>query len=210
MFGKNLLSRCFAGAVLLAAADLAGIIAVEATLTSPAEAQFRDDRFPFLSRQRPGSGGGGFFGGLFGGGDRSNEGPSEQAAPVDNSRAPPPRKADPKAEPVTPTTSVVVLGDGMADWLAYGLEDAFSDSPEIAVVRKNKVHSGLVRYDQKGDLDWWRVARDMLTQEKPNFVVMMLGVSDRQGIRERDLAKDAEKKKGKEADKPASEQGAQK
>jgi hypothetical protein len=79
------------------------------------------------------------------------------------------------------------------DWLAYGLEDAFSDSPEIAVVRKNKVHSGLVRYDQKGDLDWWRVARDMLTQEKPNFVVMMLGVSDCQGIRERDLAKDAEK-----------------
>ena len=66
-----------------------------------------------------------------------------------------------------------------------------------------------MRYDQKGDLDWWRVARDMLTQEKPNFVVMMLGVSDRQGIRERDLAKDAEKKKGKEADKPASEQGAQ-
>jgi len=210
MIGKNLLSRCFAGAILLAAADLAGIIAVEVTLTSPAAAQFRDDRFPFLSRQRPRSGGGGgFFGGLFGGGDRSNEGPSEQAAPVDNSRAPPPRKADPKAEPVTPTTSVVVLGDGMADWLAYGLEDAFSDSPEIAVVRKNKVHSGLVRYDQKGDLDWWHVARDMLTQEKTNFVVMMLGVSDRQGIRERDLAKDAEKKKGKEADKSASEQGAQ-
>jgi hypothetical protein len=210
MIGKNLLSRCFAGAVLLAAADLAGIIAVEVTLISPAEAQFRDDRFPFLSRQRPRSGGGGgFFGGLFGGGDRFNEGPSEQPAPVDNSRAPPPRKADPKAEPVTPTTSVVVLGDGMADWLAYGLEDAFSDSPEIAVVRKNKVHSGLVRYDQKGDLDWWHVARDMLTQEKTNFIVMMLGVSDRQGIRERDLAKDAEKKKSKEADKPASEQGAQ-
>lgn len=49
MIGKNLLSRCFAGAILLAAADLAGIIAVEVTLTSPAAAQFRDDRFPFLS-----------------------------------------------------------------------------------------------------------------------------------------------------------------
>src|SRR5262249_58787447 len=32
---------------------------------------------------------------------------------------------------------------------------------------------------------------------------MMLGVSDRQNIRERDLAKDADKKKGKEADKAA-------
>jgi hypothetical protein len=209
MIGKNLLSRCFAGAVLLAAVDFASIIAIEVTLTSPAQAQFRDDRFPFLSRQRPRSGGG-FFGGLFGGGDRSSEGPSEtQQAPVDNARAPPPRKVDPKAEPVTPTTSVVVLGDGMADWLAYGLEDAFSDSPEIAIVRKNKVHSGLVRYDQKGDLDWWRVARDMLAQEKTSFVVMMLGVSDRQALRERDLAKDTDKKKGKEADKPASEQSAQ-
>src|SRR5262245_11960549 len=208
MIGNNLLARCAVGAVLLAAVDCAGIIAIEVSLTSPAQAQFRDDRFPFLSRQRPRSGGGGFFGGFFGGGERSYEGPVEQA-PVDNSRAPPPRKADPKAEPVTPTTSVVVLGDGMADWLAYGLEDAFSDSPEIAIIRKNKVHSGLVRYDQKGDLDWWHVARDSLNQEKANFVVMVLGVSDRQNIRERDLAKDADKKKGKEADKTASQQDTQ-
>ena len=118
--------------------------------------------------------------------------------PVDNSRAPAPRKADPKAELVTPTTSVVVLGDAMADWLGYGLEDAFSDSPEIAVVRKNKLHSGLVRYEAKGDLDWWRVARDILTQEKANYVVMMMGVSDRQSIRERDPVKEADKKKGKD------------
>ena len=96
------------------------------------------------------------------------------------------------------------MGDAMADWLAYGLEDAFADSPEIAVVRKNKIHSGLLRYEAKGDLDWWHVARDILTQEKANFVVMMLGVSDRQNIRERDLAKEADKKKEKDkASKPA-------
>ena len=138
--------------------------------------------------------------------DRSYENP-EQQAPVDNSRAPPPRKPDLKAEPVTPTTSVVVLGDGMADWLAYGLEDAFSDSPEIAIIRKNKVHSGLLRYEPKGDLDWWHVARDTLSQEKANYVVMMLGVSDRQNIRERDLASEADKrKKGKDqADKPGAD-----
>ena len=80
------------------------------------------------------------------------------------------------------------MGDGMADWLAYGLEDAFSDTPEIGIVRKNKIHSGLLRYDAKSDLDWWHVARDILAQEKPNYVIMMLGVSDRQNIRERDLA----------------------
>jgi uncharacterized protein len=210
MIGKYRLSRWLVGAALLAAVDCAGIVAVEVALTSPAQAQFRDDRFPFFSRQRSRSGGG-FFGGFFGGSDRSYESPYEQPqAPVDNSRAPPPRKPDPKAEPVTPTTSVVVLGDGMADWLAYGLEDAFSDSPEIAIVRKNKVHSGLLRYEQKGDLDWWHVARDTLAQEKANYVVMMLGVSDRQGIRERDLAKEADKKKGKDqADKPGAEKDAQ-
>ena len=120
-------------------------------------------------------------------------------APVDSSRAPSPRKADKNAEPVT--TSIIVMGDGMADWLAYGLEDAFSDSPEIGIMRKNKAHSGLLRYDVKGDLDWWHVARDNLVPEKPNYVIMMLGVSDRQNMREKDLAKEADKKK--EADKAA-------
>ncbi|HEY6754376.1 MAG TPA: DUF459 domain-containing protein [Pseudolabrys sp.] len=207
MTDKYRLLRWLAGAVLLAVVDCAGFIAVEVAVMSPAQAQFRDDRFPFLGGQR--SRGGGFFGGLFGGFDRSYETEQPQA-PVDNSRAPPPRKPDPKAEPVTTTTSIVVLGDAMADWLAYGMEDAFSDSPEIAIIRKSKLHSGLLRYEQKGDLDWWRVARDLLTQEKANYVVMMLGVGDRQGIRERDLAKDADKKKGKEqADKPAAEKEAQ-
>ena len=211
MIGKYKVSRCLVGAALLAAVDFAGAIAVDFALTSPAQAQFfGNDRIPFFGRQqRPRSGGGGgFFGGFFGG-DRY-ENPEQPQAPVDNSRAPPPRKADPKADPVTTTTSVVVLGDAMADWLGYGLEDALSDSPEIAVVRKNKLHSGLVRYEAKSDLDWWRVARDILAQEKANYVVMMMGVSDRQSIRERDLAKDAEKKKGKEqADKPAAEKEAQ-
>ena len=86
------------------------------------------------------------------------------------------------------------MGDGMADWLAYGLEDAFADAPEIAILRKNKAYSGLLRYESKSDLDWWHVARDILAQEKPNYVVMMLGVTDRQNIREQDLAKEAEKK----------------
>src|SRR5215471_5823511 len=211
MVGGKRLSRLLVGAAALAMADCAALIAIEATLTSPAQAQFRDDRFQFM---RPRSGG--FFGGFFGGGGGGGGGGQpydnswEQQAPVDNSRAPPPRKPDPKAEQVAPTTSIVVLGDGMADWLAYGLEDAFSDAPEIAVVRKNKVHSGLLRYEAKGDLDWWHVARDTLAQEKANYVVMMLGVGDRQNIRERDLAKDADKKKDKnQADKNSPDKDAQ-
>jgi len=208
MIVKHRLSRWLVTAALLAVVDCAGLFTIEVVLTSPVQAQFfRDDRFPFLSRQRPQRPGA--FGGFFGGGSRTYDDSYEQQAPVDNSRAPLPHKPDSKTEPVTPTTSIVVLGDGMADWLAYGLEDAFSDSPEIGIVRKNKAHSGLLRYDQKGDLDWWHVARDTVAQEKANFVVMMLGVGDRQNIRERDLAKEADKKKEKDpADKAANDKDA--
>src|SRR5262249_2745074 len=109
--------------------------------------------------------------------------------PAESSRAPSPRQTE---STVAPTTSIVVMGDDMADWLAYGLEDVFSDSPEISIVRKNKLYSGLLRYDAKGDLDWWHVARDTLGQEKADYVVMMVGVNDRQDIREKDLVKEAE------------------
>ena len=211
MIGKNRILRWLIGVVILTAVDCAGLTAIELALTAPAQAQFRDDRFPFLSRQRPQRPGGGLFGGFFGGSQRTYDNEFEQQqAPVDNSRAPPPRKVESKGEQVAPTTSIVVLGDGMADWLAYGLEDAFSDSPEVAIVRKNKLHSGLLRYEQKGDLDWWHVARDTLTQEKANYVIMMLGVSDRQSIRERDLAKEADKKKDKDAAaKPGTDKDSQ-
>ena len=169
MTGKNRFSRWLVGAALLAAVDVAGLAALELAISSPAQAQlFGDDRFPFLSRQRPQRpSGGGFFGGdFFGGGQRQFDNPTEQQAPVDNSRAPPPKKAEAKPDAVAPTTSIVVMGDAMADWLAYGLEDAFADSPEIAVVRKNKIHSGLLRYEAKGDLDWWHVARDILLRRR--------------------------------------------
>ena len=115
-----------------------------------------------------------------------------QQQPSESSRAPPPKKAEAKDEQTGPTTSIVVMGDDMADWLAYGLEDVFSDTPEIGVVRKNKLNSGLLRYDAKRDLDWWHVARDTLAKEKADYVVMMLGIGDRQEIREKDLAKEAD------------------
>jgi hypothetical protein len=210
MFGKIRLSHWLIGAVILAMAECASVAAIEIALTLPAQAQRADDRYPFLSRQRQQ---GGFFGGFFGGGGGFNsrfnpgENPPQQPQPQyqsESSHAPSPRKPDANAP--APTTSIVVMGDSMADWLAYGLEDAFSDSPEIGIVRKNKIHSGLLRYEAKGDLDWWHVARDILTKEKPNYVIMMLGVSDRQNIRERDLAKEADKNAKDEQDKKSASQ----
>src|SRR3954462_3953317 len=126
--------------ILTAAAGLAGLVALTGAI-GPASAQ-RFYRGP------------GFFEQLFG--PRGGYGPVERNVPsqqTDSSRAPAPKKPD-----TTPTLSVMVMGDSMADWLGYGLEEAFSESPEIAVLRKAKAHSGLIRYEARSDLDWWHVA----------------------------------------------------
>jgi uncharacterized protein len=182
-------AHCFVAAAVL-------VIAQSASVT--VQAQFFWDQQSQSKRTRPQTGG--FFGNFFGrDNSRSNDDeyspPQEREQrqhaqqPNESSRAPLPHKTEAK---VAPTTSIVVMGDDMADWLAYGLEDVFSDSPEIGIVRKNKLYSGLLHYDTKGDLDWWHVARDTLAQEKADYVVMMLGLSDRQDIREKDLVKEAE------------------
>jgi len=106
--------------------------------------------------------------------------------PADYSKAPPAKKPE-----VPPTASVVVMGDALADWLAYGLEEAFADTPEIGVVRKHRANSGLIRYDARGDLEWSSVARDIINTEKPAVAVMILGLNDRGPIRERPGAKPA-------------------
>jgi hypothetical protein len=101
--------------------------------------------------------------------------------PADYSKAPPPRKLD-----NPPSTSIVVIGDSFADWLAYGLDETYSDQPDMGVVRKIKPTSGLVRYDAKNDaLDWSAAIKDVLASEKPNAIVVMLGLNDRLPLRDR-------------------------
>jgi hypothetical protein len=121
------------------------------------------------------------FGGWLGGDRDYRPREREREAPADYSRAPaPPRKQD-----ATVTTPVVVLGDAMADWLAYGLEEAFAEKPEIGIVRKHRTSSGLIRYEPRRDTEWAQVAREIITAEKPKFIIMLIGVNDRQSIRER-------------------------
>jgi uncharacterized protein len=187
---------------------VAAVLAVAQSASVAVQAQFFWNQQDQSNRQRSRPQSGGLFD-WFGGGQYNSRprdddyyGPPRQRQqrpnqhtqqqPSESSRAPPPKKAEAKDEQAGPTTSIVVMGDDMADWLAYGLEDVFSDTPEIRVVRKNKLNSGLLRYDAKGDLDWWHVARDTLAQEKADYVVMMLGIGDRQEIREKDLAKEAD------------------
>ena len=75
---------------------------------------------------------------------------------------------------------MLVLGDAMADWLAYGLEDAYAEQPDIGVIRRHKTVSGLIRYQPKGDpADWPAAAKAILAAEKPDVIVVMLGLNDR-------------------------------
>ena len=59
----------------------------------------------------------------------------------ESTRPPPPRKIE-----TPPTETVLVIGDSLADWLGYGLEETFADTPHIGIVRKIKPYAGLVRY----------------------------------------------------------------
>ena len=101
--------------------------------------------------------------------------------PADYSKAPGPRKLD-----NPPTTNIVVIGDSLADWLAYGLDETYADQPDMGVVRKIKPTSGLVRYDAKNEnLDWAGAVKDTLAGERPNAIVVMLGLNDRTSLKDR-------------------------
>jgi hypothetical protein len=183
-------------ALVVAIALLVGIVA-------PASAQFFNfgnfGNFgprpqPQYQQQQPQRGGGGWFGSdVFS--------PFQQQAPArpreDFSRAPPPGKRDTVAE-----RNVLVLGDAMADWLAYGLEDAYSEQPEMGVIRKHKTVSGLIRYQPKGEpADWVAAAKGIMATEKPDAIVVMLGLNDRIAMREPVVEKTDKKDADKKGDK---------
>ena len=109
--------------------------------------------------------------------ERAREAEREQ--PPDYSRAP---SATPRKDA---TVKIVVMGDANADWLAYGLEDAYSEKPEIGIVRKHRTDSGLISYDARRDAEWPQVAREIIATERPKFIVMMIGNNDRQTMREK-------------------------
>jgi uncharacterized protein len=96
-------------------------------------------------------------------------------------KPPPPRKVE-----TPPTATVVVIGDSLGEWLGYGLEQVFAETPEIGIVRKIKPDLGLVRDDARLEAPQWSQAiKDLLADEKPSAVVVMLGLNDRLPLRER-------------------------
>lgn len=178
-------------------------LAILVSIAGPASAQFFN--FPGFGgppqRQAPPprSGGGGWFGGDFFAPFQQQQ---QQAPRQDFSRAPSPAKRD-----TIPDKNVLVIGDAMADWLAYGLEDAYTEQPDMGVIRKHKTTSGLIKYQPKGEpSDWAAAAKGIIETEKPDVIVVMLGLNDRIAIREAapdKSDKPADKDKDKKNDKGA-------
>ncbi len=181
----KLLRRLLSDRSMLGICAVAGLMLF--AIAAPASAQL----FPFFGGgqqqpqrhpQRGGGGGGGFFSNPFFS-PLEQRPPQQQQQPAqrqDFSRAPAPDKREVPAE-----RNVLVLGDAMADWLGYGLEDALSETPDLGVIRKYKTVSGLIRYQPKGEpSDWAAAAREILATEKPEVIVVMLGLHDRMAIRE--------------------------
>src|SRR5712671_867166 len=183
-------------ALAIAAGMMLGIV-------GPSSAQFFNFG-GFQQRPQPQRGGGGFGGGWFG---NDMFEPFQQHAPQprwdrrqtlppvreDFSKAPPPEKRE-----TIPERHILVLGDAMADWLAYGLEEAYSEQPDMGVIRKHKTVSGLIRYQPKGDpADWAAAAKGIPATEKPDAIVVMLGLNDRASIREAEKKPATDKKDDK-------------
>ena len=154
----------------------------------PAEAQsgYTDDRYPHLfaprnqrpriisipQRTRPTAA-------------RSQQTSESLRPPSDRSRAgsatSDPANPEAATVPTAPTTFVLVLGDNLAEWLAYGIENAFEDVPELGVNDQTKISSGLARAEF---YDWVKAIPELLAREaKVDFIVMMIGSNDRQAIR---------------------------
>ncbi|WP_395664909.1 DUF459 domain-containing protein [Methylocella sp.] len=123
-------------------------------------------------------------------------GPAMKRAPeirrAPSSAAPKPKRAARPQEPahaqkpatpaVEPTYFVAVLGDSLGQMLGHGLTEAFADRPDVAVRRRAKENSGLVRDDF---FDWPKTVDEMLASgEKIDIAVIMIGSNDRQTLRD--------------------------
>ena len=87
----------------------------------------------------------------------------------------------PGGAPIEPKFFVTVVGDSLAVQIAEGLQDAFLDKPDIAVQRRARESSGLVRDDY---YDWAKAAREISEKDKSDVVVIVIGSNDLQSLKD--------------------------
>jgi hypothetical protein len=75
-----------------------------------------------------------------------------------------------------PSTTILVIGDALADRLAGGIDQEFADNPDVQVVRKTKPVSSLTRSDL---YDWIDGARTVVVgPQHYDVVVILIGMND--------------------------------
>jgi hypothetical protein len=117
--------------------------------------------------------------------------PDDQPAPARKPAAKPRKPAPqpvaaarPEKPKINPTTYMVVFGDVLADFAGQGLDDMFSENPDVAVVRKVKAEGGLARSEPG---DWPTFIRETLDGgQKATLAVVMMGANDRQAIKDKE------------------------
>lgn len=116
--------------------------------------------------------------------------PRQRAAPAARRRpsAPVVVRDDPVIPKVDVAHHVVVMGDSLANLLADGLDDALNNRPDVEVVHRAKPDSGLVRTDF---YDWPKAVSELLaSDQKITIAVMLIGLNDRQPIRDGDIVQE--------------------
>jgi hypothetical protein len=160
-FPRVMVSRCLAGALLLAGS----------ALWEPADAQYGGFGYPFFGNP--------WFGQPAPPAPRHRDVPRYHQPRARESEREPTTPPSPHKPDVAPAKTGIVIGDSMAEWLAYGLEQAYAESADIGVVRKVRQSIGLI--DQcKGEVRKW--LEQGLAQQKPVFVAIMIGINDRHSM----------------------------
>jgi hypothetical protein len=106
-------------------------------------------------------------------------------APLDSEEAGSKITARKPGEP-EPAHGVVVLGDNLAQPLANGLDEAFSDRTDVAILHKARDSTGLTR---ENFFDWPKAIREFLDAKpagaaKIDAAVIMIGINDEHSLSE--------------------------
>ena len=108
--------------------------------------------------------------------------PQRRAAPQPRRPRPVVVRDDPVIPKVDIAHHVLVIGDSLGDLIATGLTEALTDRGDVAVLRRARPDSGLVRTDF---YDWPKAVQELLAGDPKIMVgVIALGTNDRQAIRE--------------------------
>lgn len=82
-------------------------------------------------------------------------------------------------------TRIAIYGDSFATGIYFGMRDVLPQSRDIAISRRSRGGTGLVRNDA---YSWVRQLGAFIHIDRPNIVIVSLGGNDRQDFRFEDLA----------------------